>query len=333
MRLHHLTHQSADFSLNGHKLTRSKRRARKAAHTVSQTASSTNASAPTSQNVTTVQNTAPTPVAPAPDTQNVLQNTLDTLANQNLVLVQPVSQPPVAAPGGSTSQAPAFPGAASVGVPATMLNSLTPGGSMVITKAGTVIDAMDIKGSIIIKADNVTIRNSRVSSNDFWTIRIEEGYKGAVIENTEVIGGRDAAIGGANWTGRNLNIHGSVDGVKADGNVLIENSWIHDLAEGPDTHNDGVQIMGGDNITIRGTRIEGASNAAVFMKGEGGAVIHNVTLEGNHFIGGGWTVYDQGIGNVIKNNVFEDSGYGPISYDGTNTVFSGNTYNGKPISS
>ena len=53
------------------------------------------------------------------------------------------------------------PNAGNVGVPAGTI--LTASGSITVTTPGTVIDGKDITGTVTISADNVTIRNSRIT--------------------------------------------------------------------------------------------------------------------------------------------------------------------------
>lgn len=52
-------------------------------------------------------------------------------------------------------------------------------------------------------------------------------------------------------TARRVNVHGGADALKVDGNVVVEDSYIHDLSVGTDTHNDGFQATGGSNVTLR----------------------------------------------------------------------------------
>ena len=61
------------------------------------------------------------------------------------------------------------------------------------------------------------------------------------------------------------NIHGSVDGMKAGSDTLVQDSWIHDMSwfasdpnqGGGETHNDGVQSFFGDSgVTLRHNTID-----------------------------------------------------------------------------
>lgn len=74
--------------------------------------------------------------------------------------------------------------AAPAGVPSGI--QLTESRSITVTKPGTVIDAMHVRGTIAVKADNVTIRNTEVSFTGYHSIRIYDGFDGTRIENTTV---------------------------------------------------------------------------------------------------------------------------------------------------
>src|SRR5699024_10100517 len=53
-------------------------------------------------------------------------------------------------------------------------------------EAGTVVDAMYVRGAINIRADNVTIKNSVVAYSGYHSIRIFPGADGTRILNTDV---------------------------------------------------------------------------------------------------------------------------------------------------
>ena len=59
-------------------------------------------------------------------------------------------------------------------------------GSMTVTTDGAVIDHKDVAGNINIKADNVTIRNSRVTSESAYPIRQYDGFRGLKVVDTTV---------------------------------------------------------------------------------------------------------------------------------------------------
>ena len=83
--------------------------------------------------------------------------------------------------------------------------------------------------------------------------------------------------------------------------MLIEDSWVHDLRNGPDQHNDGMQSTGGKGVTLRNNWISGASNAAV-QTGDEGAATEDLTLECNWFGGGGWTLNIRGSGATVAHS-------------------------------
>ena len=232
------------------------------------------------------------------------------------------------------------PGPHNTGVPAG--TALQASGSIRVEQDGAIIEDLDITGEIMVLANDVTIRRVRVRSGDYYPIRyFDNDNTGLVIEDSEIEGTSDdatASVSFANYTVRRSNLHGAADGLKADANVLIEDSWIHDLRNGPDQHNDGVQSTGGRGVTLRNNWISGASNAAV-QTGDLGGATEDMTLECNWFGGGGWTLNIRGTGATaprntrIVNNVFSrDHGYGPWTLDDPAPIIEGNTYeDGAPI--
>ncbi len=250
------------------------------------------------------------------------------------------------APGGDAPTGPLSacgkpkPGPHNTGVPAG--TTLTPSGSIRVEQDGAIVEDLDIDGAVTILANNVTIRRVRIRSGDYYPIRyFDNDNTGLVVEDSEIEGTTDdatASISFVNYTARRLNIHGAADGFKADANVVIEDSWVHDLRNGLDQHNDGVQSTGGKGVTLRNNWISGASNAAV-QTGDLGGATEDLTLECNWFGGGGWTLNIRGTGATVPkntrivNNVFSrDHGYGPWTLDDPTPTIEGNTYeDGEPI--
>lgn len=233
------------------------------------------------------------------------------------------------------------PGPDNTGVPAGVV--LTPSGSITVEEDGAVVEGLDIEGSITVLADDVTIRNVRIRSGDYYPIRyFDNDNTGLVVEDSEIEGTSGdvtSAIAFRNYTARRLNIHGSADGLKADANVLIEDCWIHDLSNGDGEHNDAVQSTGGKGVTIRHSDLSGASNAAV-QTGDEGAATEDLTIECSWLSGGGWTLNIRGSGasvpvntRIIDNRFGRDHGYGPWTLDDPNPTISGNVYddNDEPI--
>jgi hypothetical protein len=178
-------------------------------------------------------------------------------------------------------------------------------GDITVTKAGTVLDALDIHGFVEVKAPRVTIKRSIIRGGAAM------GFKGIVQNNDPTATGlvlvdseiRPASpsvwltgVKGANFTMRRVNVDGGVvDGVMVSGNkVQIEDSYIHDLvhyAKDPThsdgSHNDGVQVVGGTDVTITGNTIEVATGRnAVLQVTQDVAATRNLSFTGNWVDGG-----------------------------------------------
>jgi hypothetical protein len=178
-------------------------------------------------------------------------------------------------------------------------------GDLVITTPGAVIDAMDVRGLVKVKADGVTIRNSvirgRAIQDNFALITNDLGAYSFTLEDSELRPTEHSpwinGITGANFTVRRTEIAEVVDQVHITGSdVVVEDSWLHDnlyYEEDPNTggevHSDNIQIQGGSNFVIQGNWIEGATNAAI-MSTQDRAPISDVTVAGNHIDGGACSV-------------------------------------------
>jgi hypothetical protein len=216
------------------------------------------------------------------------------------------------------------PGPATAGVPAG--TELRRSGPLVVTRAGAVVEDLEVDGPVEIRAARVTVRRCLVHGGPFWGIRILEGNEGTLIEDTEIAppapSEQDGIRGESGFTGRRLNIHGTSDGIKAGGGTRIEASWIHDLANRPGDHADAVQIRVGDGIALVGNVLEGASNAAVMASTELGP-IRGLRIEGNWLDDGNYTLMLRGgphgdpTGVRVAGNRFgRGAQYGPAVVDG-----------------
>ena len=223
----------------------------------------------------------------------------------------PASTPPTGAPGPTTT-----------GVPAgTALR--VHDGDLTIRTAGTVVDGLDIRGYLRIQAANVTVKNSIVRGRSGLVgsmSLIQSTEPGVVIQDTEIVASYPSyyvdGFVGRNATFTRVNIHGVVDSIKlTGGNVVIQDSWLHDnlyyasVPSGGDTHNDNIQIQAGDNITVRNNVMTGTSNAVVMITQDACAV-SNVSMTGNRVDGGACSI-----------NVAEKS-YGPVR----GIAITGNTF-------
>jgi hypothetical protein len=202
---------------------------------------------------------------------------------------------------------------------------LTSDAEFQINTPGTVIDGKDIQGCVSIKANNVTIKRSRVRCDSYFPIRIYEGIRNAVIEDTEIdgmnSGATNAAVGFEYYTLRRVNIHNTGEGPHMGTDVLVQDSYVHDLANCDICHNDAVQSSGARNVVLRhNTFINDADgkNAVVRIATEQGDS-HNFLVENNLLAGGNYAVQVRSQGNgfpegvrVINNRIVPTWRFGPF---------------------
>ncbi len=202
-----------------------------------------------------------------------------------------------------------------------------------VTQDDAVIDAQDIHGFLIIKANRVHVMRSivrgKATAATTAAIRINSGTD-ILIEDTEVSIDTPSVdvdgVSGSNFTARRMNIHGGVDGMKLGDNSTVECSYIHDLASfasdpnqgGGATHNDCIQILAGTTIAITHNQLVAAKdqNSAIQVTQDFGAVgfLH---IASNWADGGGCTFNISHKGLATLTNVFTDSNrFGRNSYFG-----------------
>ncbi len=257
-----------------------------------------------------------------------------------------------------------FPNAANSGVPSGI--QLTPinGGSdgLTITQDGTVIDAADVTGWINVYANNVTIKNSRITTTGYWGIMLAEGYSGLKVLNSTVVGvpGQGADNGGEDY---GIAIYGG-PGVEiayndisqfahdfAGSNGYVHDNYMHDLqafiyGTGTDyAHLEDVYDGGNDtrplllqhNTFLDQVTGDRGETAAVYATDDDGPLT-NVTVDDNWLAGGAFALYaGNRNGNATNIHVtdnkfstayFPNSGFhGPIGQynpDGQGNVISGN---------
>lgn len=248
-------------------------------------------------------------------------------------------------------------------VPVTDTNkgiSVASNGNVTINKPG-VFEDMLIKGRLNIKATDVTIRYSKIEANPTpWDLPDEPttpaectanggtapnavsayGYANFVMEDSEIEPVRKSTyigngIHGSEYTLRRVDISGTVDGAGVFNtgatNVLIEDSYIHDLYRGQwsyghgcdePTHSDGIQVHYGTNTTIRNNTISANtidwngdpanSNAAIMVNQVGSYFTSYLTIDSNWFDYGGCSinVHDGGKTPTIQNFALTNNLFG-----------------------
>lgn len=175
------------------------------------------------------------------------------------------------------------PAAANTGVPAgiTLKPYNTSGADLVITVDGTVLDGLEIYGDIKVRAKNVTIKNSRLHGgghNPTNATGIVDANSSAVsnlvVENSTIIPDRPSynrdGIVGHDYTALRNHIQRTNDGLgifnrpggPVTANVTAKGNYIHsltyfseDIVHSDGTHNDGIQVQGGENILISGNTV------------------------------------------------------------------------------
>ena len=177
-------------------------------------------------------------------------------------------------------------------------------GDLTITTAGAVVDGLDIYGFVTIKAPNVTLRNSIVRGGvaTRQTNLITSTAPGVLITDTELAPQRPSVdidgLKGYGFTARRLDVHDVVDSVLIWGDdTTVEASWLHDNLHyasdprqgGGPSHDDNIQVQGGDNIRIRGNATDGAYNSALQVTQDVSRT-SNLSYVGNWANGGGCTV-------------------------------------------
>ena len=229
----------------------------------------------------------------------------------------------------------------------------TASGSLRITEPGSVVDGYDVTGTVVVEADDVTIRNTRIETAGTYGIVADEDVTGLLVEDVTIEGtgvGCSAGIApDGSWTLRRSDISGCIDGIKVRSDQVVEANWVHDLRtgkleDGNWAHNDGIQSTSGADVVIRGNNLEidwqeGANAAVMLSSGQG--PLADYTITGNRFAGGQYVVSirDKGYGDPtgieITDNVWvrDDWNFGPTNFEGSTVGLGpGNVYDdGSPL--
>jgi hypothetical protein len=173
-------------------------------------------------------------------------------------------------------------------------------GDIVITKAGTVVSGVDVRGTVTIKASNVTLMNCKVTAAAWSVVRIAPEVTGTVVKYCEINGvgsGNDGSCGiNGQGTFFGNNIYNVENGINLTGSATIKDNYIHGLLASGSPHYDGIQIDGGiSDVTIsHNTIIVAHGQTSTVMIDNYYGPISNIKVENNRLIGGGFTVYSDG---------------------------------------
>ncbi|MBG0563928.1 right-handed parallel beta-helix repeat-containing protein [Actinoplanes aureus] len=199
-----------------------------------------------------------------------------------------------------------FPGAGNTGVPAGVkLKPMT--GELIVKKAGTVIDGIDLVGRLSVQADNVTVRRSRITAppdlpnkgrDEFTVIQQSTSAKGLRMEDCEIDGSQIVYRAIMAFSGLHVSrceLRNVGHGVEVGENYTVEDSWIHSTTDGPDDdwHVDGIISGVGKNGLIRHNTIvlTGGSLTGAVSIGSSLGAIDNVVIRDNLLAGGNYCVY------------------------------------------
>ena len=244
------------------------------------------------------------------------------------------STPPSTPAGGCMAKPSAcgWPDQTNTGVPAGKTLQVRQG-DVTVSTPGTVLDGLDIRGCLIINADNVTVRNSRIGAGGgcTWYVVRSFGRSNVVIEDTEIVlsGWETKGIAFDGYTARRVWFHGGADCAHMGNNVTIVDSFCDIPAGGPadGPHYDGFQSDGGRNLVMRHNtiRVPYAQTSAILMS-TNTSPITDVTIVDNLVAGGGYSIYcgtDTGgavrgtltfSGNVVAKTFFSSGGrWGPTT--------------------
>lgn len=222
-----------------------------------------------------------------------------------------------------------YPDSTNTGVPAGAL--LTTRNGDVHLNAPGVYTNLNITGCVLIEASNVTLRNSRITGDCWFSIRTTinpNGVTGLLIEDTEIVlsATKNGSYGicCSNFTMNRVWIHGSPNGnagadcIYLNSNAFVRNSFceVGILPGNPpgnpnatSAHADGMSSDGGNNVELDHNTIRNPNQqtSAILISTNSGSIT-NFRIRNSLMAGGGYTVYcgtDSGgvdAGTVFTNN-------------------------------
>jgi hypothetical protein len=230
-----------------------------------------------------------------------------------------------------------------------------------ITKSGTVLNGIELTGSLDVWADNVTIENSLIRARSWWGINLRRGYHGLRVLHCTIVGlpgqGPDngqedygvSASGSYTEVGWS-DISGFADAISL-GNGYVHDNYVHDLrsfvsaGSSSYNHDDAFISDGSMNLIIRHNTFlnqvspEKGASGSIGLYHDAGIQI-NVTVADNFIAGGSYALYPGGgpssrnvhiIGNVFSSMYWPNCGfYGPVAtpywHFGQGNTWSGNTW-------
>lgn len=258
-----------------------------------------------------------------------------------------------------------FPDAGSTGPRLSMKPHHT--GALTVNTDGMVISRWDITGSLDIYANNVTVIDSRVTSDNWWGINLRSGFSGLRILHTTIsaVPGKGPDNGGVDYAVSNMGTSTIEVGwcdVSIFGDALsmgqgnLHDNYVHDVTPfknlgGEWQHTNAVISDGGNtggltirhNTLLNPTPLQHGASGSIGLFADTGSVV-NVTVRDNWLAGGAYALYAGGEGASgikVTGNIFStqyhpgSGGYGPVAAwnkGGSGNVWSENYMSdGRPV--
>ena len=181
------------------------------------------------------------------------------------------------------------------------LSDLVPSGTVDVKTDGQIVEGLHIQGTVKINADNVIIRNCLIDGGTVpaeengpnganYAIQAHLGGKNLLIENCEIRAARSAGVIGSDFVARRCHVWGmGNDGFKATRNVVVEDCFVEKLGIIGEAHADGLQMVSGSNVIIRGCNfdmpydLEDYKNSQILIIQTNNGPIDNIRIENNWF--------------------------------------------------
>ncbi|MFJ3725210.1 hypothetical protein ACIPYQ_21930 [Streptomyces sp. NPDC090045] len=240
-------------------------------------------------------------------------------------------------------------------------------GYMAVRTDGLVIRGWDITGSLDIYANDVTVIDTKITSDNWWGINLRPGYSGLRVLHSTItaVPGKGPDNGGVDYAVSNMGGSSVEVGwcdVSVFGDALsmgqgnLHDNYVHDLVPfinlGGEWQHTNTVISGGGNtgeLIIRHNTLlnptsltQGASGSIGLFADTG--VVRNVTVDNNWIAGGAYALYGGSTGATgikVTDNVFStqyhpaSGGYGVVAHwnhGGAGNVWRNNRMSdGRPI--
>ena len=196
-----------------------------------------------------------------------------------------------------------FPTSTNVGWQVTGVTLKPYNGPNEITVDGTVIDGADISTPLIVSANNVTIKNSRITSpTDWYVIRQYPEYSHLTLTNVELVNQAGEHPDWAIYAGPYLTvtdslIHGMQRGIYATNNMTVSHSYLDDFDNPSTSHAQAILSSGNiHNVTLTNNTLGCSTNLctaalSIFPETWTGGPNDHWLIDHNQLNGGSYALY------------------------------------------